>query len=353
MSRGYFSRLKESTSTRVWINNPTETEVTLALAQGAIGCTTNPQYVSGLLKRCPAQVRRVVADVVGRSRDGGVTELAERVQTALVRPVVERFRPLFDATRGTAGFVSVQGPPVADSDGESICECASRTRAIGPNAVPKIPATLPGLVAFERVVEAGWPVIVTEVFSLDQLAVVCERYLRVTARTRVRPPFVVCPITGILGDHLKKVAQREGLDVPTRELEVAGVYLARRCAALVAERDYPVTLLFGGARTAQDLTGLIGGGHQATINWATFAEILAMDPLIGETISSPPESAVVERLLEEFSDFRDGWELGRLSPELFEEFGPVQHFRGNFMSGWKLLEAEVEATLEGQRIGGP
>ena len=142
--------------------------------------------------------------------------------------------------------------------GERIWEEAQGGHAIGPNATPKIPATLPGFVAMERVVEQGWPIIVTEVFSLDQVAASCEIYLRVTARTGVRSPFFMSPITGILGDHLKKLAKAQGLDVPVRAMELAGVGLSRRCAALVAERDYPVTLLFGGARIPEDLTGLVG-----------------------------------------------------------------------------------------------
>jgi hypothetical protein len=39
---------------------------------------------------------------------------------------------------------------------------------------------------------------VTEVFSLDQVKAACEIYLRVTARTGVRSPFFMSPITGIL-----------------------------------------------------------------------------------------------------------------------------------------------------------
>jgi transaldolase len=214
-------------------------------------------------------------------------------------------------------------------------------RAIGPNAVPKIPATLPGFVAFERVVESGWPVIVTEVFSLDQLEAACERYEAVTAKVGVRPPFFASPITGILGDHLKKRARQTGLDVSQREIELAGVYLARRCAALVAERGYPVRLLFGGARTTEDLTGLVGHRHCATINWVTFSEIISRDPPLERTIDQAPERTIVERLLATFPDVWKAWELGRLAPEEFEQFPPVVHFRDSFLTAWRAVEAEV------------
>ncbi len=345
MSGNYFSRLVSDTPSRVWVNNPTIEEVGLALAEGAVGCTTNPAYGGGLLKRAPNEVKLAVAEAVHVLPEASVSDLVGVVQRKLVSRVVERFRPMFDATGGKAGLVSIQGAPEADTDGEKIWEAAQGNHAIGPNATPKIPATLPGFVAFDRVVESGWPVIVTEVFSLDQLEAACERYLVVTARTGIRPPFFVSPITGILGDHLKKLAKRQELDIPAHELELAGVYLARRCAGLVAERNYPVTLLFGGARTTQDLTGLVGAAHHATINWSTFADILALNPPLEHAIDRAPDAAIAERLLASFPDFWHAWELGRLAPEKFEEFGPVLHFRDTFISGWRAVEAEVEAQL--------
>ena len=152
--------------------------------------------------------------------------------------------------------------------------------------------------------------IITEVFSLDQLEVVCERYVAITAKTGVRPPFYVASITGILGDHLKNVAYQRGLDIPAAELELCGIYLSRRCAKLVADRQYPTTLLFGGAAHPGDLTGLVGSHHHATLNWSTFAEIIALDPPLEHRIHHAPDAAVVGRLLSIFPDVWSGWELG-------------------------------------------
>ena len=342
----YFSRLVSETPTRVWVNNPTQEEIGLALANGAVGATTNPAYGGGLLRRSPGEVIPVVDACLPASDDDRV--VADLVQHHLVERITTGFRPLFDASGGTAGFVSIQGSPETDMDGERIWEEAQSGHAIAPNATPKIPATLPGYIAMERVVEAGWPIIVTEVFSVDQVAASCEIYLRVTARTGVRSPFFMSPITGILGDHLKKLAKAGGLDVPARAMDLAGIGLSRRCAALVAERGDPVTLLFGGARIPEDLTGLVGAAHHATINWSTFAEILAMDPPIEPTIFEPFDPDVERILLETFPDVWKAWELGRLAPEEFEDFGPVQHFRDNFMTGWhgvlKMIAERREAT---------
>ena len=328
----------------MWVNNPTAEEIGLALAQGAVGCTTNPTHCGGLLRRAPEEVKPVIAEAVREMPYASECEVVEVVQRALAPRVVERFRPVFDATGGREGFVSIQGAPASDTDGESIWCAAQMGRAIGPNAVPKIPATLPGFVAFERVVESGWPVIVTEVFSLDQLEAACGRYEAVTARVGVRPPFFAAPITGIFGDHLKKLARQEGLDVSQRELELAGVIRgATVCRPWVAARGYPVRLLFGGARTTEDLTGLVGDRHSATINWSTFSEVISQDPPLERTIDQAPDAAIAERLLATFPDVWKAWELGHVAPEEFEQFPPVVYFRDSFITGWRALEVEVGA----------
>ena len=50
MSEGYFHRLHQETPTRLWINNPTLEEADLAIAAGAISCTTNPAYSARIVK---------------------------------------------------------------------------------------------------------------------------------------------------------------------------------------------------------------------------------------------------------------------------------------------------------------
>jgi len=341
MPHGYFARLIESTSSRVWVNNPTLEEVDLALQQGAVGCTTNPAYGGGLLKRAPGDIQPIIAAVV---REIGDDELAvEETQRRLVARALPRFRPIFDQSDGQLGFVSLQGPPEADTESGPILASAERARSLGPNCVPKIPATAPGLEAFGALVADGEPTIVTEVFSLAQVVAVSERYLEITARTRRRPPFIIAPITGIFGDHIRAVAERERVPLDPSAIEWAGVAFARAAAALVAERQYPVTLLFGGARTMLDLTGLVGDGHHATINWSTFTEVLEAAPDCRSAIRDETPQDVVSALRETSDDFCKAFDVNALELREFEAFGPVQHFRSNFLAGWHSLLAAVRA----------
>jgi transaldolase len=336
----FFRRLAAETPTRVWVNNPTVAEIGLALAQGAVGCTTNPAYGGNLMKRAPDDIRPII-DACVRLSDDDDAAVADLVQRRLVARIVERFRPLYDASDGRCGYVSIQGDPEADTDSERILAAGRSAHALGPNAAPKIPATAPGYAALETLVAEGYPTIVTEVFSLSQLIEACERYVAVTARTGIRPPFFACPITGIFGDHLKALATRDGLAVSNEEMELIGVTLARECYRLVQERRYPVTLLCGGARVPFDLTGLVGGALHATINWSTFAEIMAAGTPLANGIDEPTDAVVIRRLGATFDDVRRALARDGLAVEEFEGFGPVQHFRTNFIAGWTAVREAI------------
>ncbi len=339
MAESYFGRLRAQTPTRLWINNPTTPEIDLAMAEGAVGSTTNPSYCGGLLKRAPNEVRPLIASCILDADDDHV--VADLVQERLVARVAESFRPLYESSGGRQGFVSIQGAPESDTDGERVLQEARVARAIGPNATPKIPATLPGFYAFERLVAEGSPTIVTEVFSLAQLVYACELYQRVVGRKVPRPPFFVSPITGIFGDHLKSVANREGIACNQAAIDWAGVVLARACNDIVEKRAYSVTLLFGGARALHDFTALVGAETAATINYSTVSEILAAEPPVEDTIHQPTDLALVADLGGRFPDFRKALALDGLSPSEFESFGPVQYFRDNFISARNTVLAAI------------
>lgn len=344
MTASYFSRMAAESPTRVWVNNPTAEEVGLALSQGAQGCTTNPGYGGNLLRRAPDEILPVIAAAVREAPDDA--RAADLVQQRLVARIAERFLPLHRSSGGAAGFVSIQGAPEMDTDAAHIEREAREGRAVAPNVAPKIPATAAGLAAFERLVADGLPTIVTEVFSIAQFVEASERFLAVTRRTGVTPRFFMSPITGIFGDHLKAVAAARGLDARKPDMELAGVALTRACYAVQQERGYPVTILAGGARIPLDLTGLTGGAVHATINWSTFAEILAGPAPFAPGIGEPIDPAALERLHEAFDDVRRAFDPAGLTVEEYEAFGPVQFFRNSFIAGWTQVKSAIASERE-------
>ena len=342
MSEHYFERVRAATGSRFWVNNPTLEEVDLALSHGAMGCTTNPAYGGSLFKRAPSEVLPLIHESLSQS--DGDEVVADRVQERLVGRICNAFMPLFERTDGLEGLVSIQGSPSGDSIASNIVEQGRVARTIAPNATPKIPATAPGLEALEVLVAEGSAVIVTEVFSLSQVIETCERWLGVTQRTGIRPPFIIAPITGILGDHLKKVAKRDAIDVANDAMDMAGVLLSRACYRLVGEREYPVMLLYGGARIELDFSGLIGGSMSATINWSTAEQLLAADLAAVATVDDPVDPAIQEMLVDKFPEMRQALAPERLALDEFEAFGPVRHFRDAFIDGWDSVLEVIRDT---------
>jgi transaldolase len=341
MTESYFSWLTHQTPSRVWINNPTQEEIGLSLAQGAVACTTNPAFGGNLLKRAADEIGPDISAIVAAGAMGD--DAVARVQGRLVARILPHFLPHFEATGGREGWVSFQGAPELDTDTDHILEAARMARGLGVNCIPKIPATGPGLEAFDQLVREGCPTLMTEVFSLAQVVETCERYLRAADESGQRPVFIMAPITGIFGDHLRKLADRDGLAVSPKATRWAGVIWARAAKHLVDERSYPVQLLYGGARTTEDLTGLVGGPHAATVNWSTFEETLEAHPDRRETVDDPPPADILELLTATFDDFRRALDTDGLEVEEFEGFGPVQHFRDAFIAGWTAVRDEVGA----------
>jgi transaldolase len=341
MSDSYFDWLRQETATRVWINNPTAAEVEWALANGAVACTSNPAFGGNLLGRAPAEI---IPDIKAVAAGGARGDRAvAQVQERLVARILPSFIEQHERSGGREGWVSLQGAPALDTEVTPIVEAARAARALAPNCIPKIPATMPGLEAMERLVRDGEPVLMTEVFSLAQVIETCERYGRATEASGHRPVFIMAPITGIFGDHLGKLALRDSVEVGADVLAQAGVIWAREAKRLVDARDYPVQLLYGGARSTADLTGLVGGPHAATINWSTYDEVLAADPPRVETVEVPAPAGVRKLLTTTFKDFERALDPDGLALREFESFGPVQHFRDAFIAGWEAVREALES----------
>ena len=92
----------------------------------------------------------------------------------------DAFRPLFDASGGLDGWVSLEvSPLLADNIAHTIRAAAQlHEQAARPNLFIKIPGTPAGLQAIEEVIYDGTPVNVTLLFSSEQCLAAEQAYLR-------------------------------------------------------------------------------------------------------------------------------------------------------------------------------
>ena len=97
-----------------------------------------------------------------------------------LRRAADLFRPIFDATGGVDGWVSMEVSPLLASDAQGTIDAARRihAQAARPNLFVKIPGTPEGIDATEESIYAGVPVNVTLLFSREQYLAAAEAYLR-------------------------------------------------------------------------------------------------------------------------------------------------------------------------------
>ncbi|MFG3002591.1 transaldolase [Streptomyces calvus] len=148
-----------------------------------VGVTTNPSIFQAAIGS-GAGYEEQLADLAVR----GVTvdEAVRMTTTADVRAAADVLRPVYEATGGRDGWVSIEVDPRLAHDARAT---AAEARQLAwlvdrPNVMIKIPATEAGLPAITEVIGAGISVNVTLIFSLERYRQVMDAYLAGLERAR-------------------------------------------------------------------------------------------------------------------------------------------------------------------------
>ena len=332
----YFLRVTKQSPTMFWINNPTRRQADMALENGALGCTNNPSYSQKMIDH-PEESEyalKLLDEAIRETND--MNESAEVFQRKLVKPIADKFMPLFIKSSGQHGYVSIQGDPINEDDPQIVIRDAIANRKLSPNICCKIPTTVSGLKAIETMIEENIPINATEIFGISQFVAICEMYQRVSARTGNKPMFYMSHIAGIYDDFLRNYVQENDVQISPDVLHQAGLAVARKVYLLMVERNYPCVFIGGGARGLHHFTEMVGGKVCITINWeGTADQLISQDPPVIYRLFNPVPQKVIDELLEKLPDFKRGYLPDGLEPEEFEHFGPVQLFRSSFIKSWK------------------
>jgi transaldolase len=164
-----------------WLDNITRRYLrdgTLArmVNQGIRGVTANPTIFARAIAGSTDyddQFSSLVA--AGRSVEDAYWELV----VTDVSDALATLRPVFDASDGTDGFVSVEVAPELARDTAATLTAARELhkRIDEPNLFVKIPATAEGVPAIEAMIAEGRSINITLIFSLARYAQVIEAYL--------------------------------------------------------------------------------------------------------------------------------------------------------------------------------
>jgi len=349
MQEPYFIRVGKQTPTEFWINNPTRDQADLAITNGATGCTNNPSYSQKMVDHPTesAYALKLLDEAIKESPSDD--EAIAIFQRKLVKPISDRFLPIFRKSNEQQGYVSIQGDPIREDDPDVVIREALENRKLSPNICCKIPTTHSGLVAMEYLVGKDVPLNATEIFGIKQATVLMDTYEKASQKTGRHPKLFLSHIAGIYDDHLKKVVESQKIDISPDVLWQAGLAVARKMYIKMEERGMPGTFIAGGARGLHHFTEMVGGKVCGTINWeGTADKLIEQNPPVVYRLFNPVPQKVIDELMEKLPDFKRGYLDDGLEIEEFEGFGPVQLFRSQFTGSWKRvldLIKERRATL--------
>ncbi|MDI3405143.1 transaldolase [Streptomyces cavernicola] len=150
-----------------------------------VGVTTNPSIFQAAIGSGEGYEDQL-ADLAVRKVT--VDEAVRMMTTADVRAAADILRPVYEATEGRDGRVSIEvDPRLAHETEATIAEAKQLAWLVDrPNVMIKIPATLAGLPAITEVIGLGISVNVTLIFSLDRYKAVMDAYLAGLEKARER-----------------------------------------------------------------------------------------------------------------------------------------------------------------------
>ncbi|MFE6711346.1 transaldolase [Streptomyces sp. NPDC057695] len=150
-----------------------------------VGVTTNPSIFQKAISSGDGYEQQL-ADLAARKVT--VEEAIRMITTADVRDAADILRPVFDATDGQDGRVSIEvDPRLAHETTATVAEAKQLAWLVDrPNTLIKIPATQAGLPAITEVIGLGISVNVTLIFSLERYRAVMDAYLAGLEKARER-----------------------------------------------------------------------------------------------------------------------------------------------------------------------
>ncbi len=138
------------------------------------GMTSNPT----IFEKALAEGTAYDDQLRGAPESASALELFELVETSDVRDACDLFMPVYEATNGGDGYVSIEvSPGAANSARETIAEAQRLWATVGrPNVMIKVPGTAEGALAVRTLIGSGINVNITLLFAIEAHRRVIDAY---------------------------------------------------------------------------------------------------------------------------------------------------------------------------------
>jgi len=334
-----------------WNDSGSPDELAEAVALGAVGGTSNPVIVSQAVKAEPARCNPVIDRLIGEHPTASEDAIAWRLIHTLARESASKLRPVYEATKGAKGFLSVQINPKFYADAPAMVSQAEELAALAPNIAIKAPATEAGIVAMEEMTALGIRINATVSFSVAQAIAVAgaiERGLK-RARAARRDADAIRPyITLMIGrvdDQLRRVAEKEGIATSPGLLDWAGIAVFKNAHRLFKQQGYPGTLLAAAYRHTGHWSEIIGPEVLQTVPYTWWKKFNAESHAPELTLDRPVDDALVAELRAKFPDFVRAHDENGMKPAEFVRYGGTLHTLNQFLGGYADLVSQVRARM--------
>ncbi|MDA2914262.1 bifunctional transaldolase/phosoglucose isomerase, partial [Acidobacteriia bacterium AH_259_A11_L15] len=231
---------------------------------------------------------------LGRDPHTEAAVLFETLAVEDIQKAADAFRPVYESTQGTDGFVSLEVSPRLAHDTEgTLAEARRLWKALArPNVMIKVPATPEGIPAITALIAEGISVNVTLMFSLAHYDAVAQAYLRglerCTEPQRVASvaSFFVSRVDTAVDRKLETVGSPDGLSLRGRIAIANSKRVYKRFQEIFSGEPFAV-LRERGARVQRPLWASTGTKNPA------YSDVLYVEELIGrDTVNTVPPATL-------------------------------------------------------------
>lgn len=286
------------------------------------GVTSNPTIFQKAIQTC----NEYDAAIRSLSEAGQDTvAIYDEIAAQDIRDAADVLAPVFDASQGRDGYVSIEvSPTLADDLEGTVAEAKHLFGAVGrPNVMIKVPGTAAGVAAMTELIAAGINVNATLLFSPDNYEQIARAYIAGLQQLAARgaPLERVASVASFFVSRVDTVVDRElearleATTDPSAQARIRGLLgqaaianakiAYQRFKRIFAEEPFP-TLQHQGARVQRPLWASTSTKNPA------YRDVVYIEELIGpDTVNTVPPAT-----LEAFRDH------GRVRPSLEED---VEH----------------------------
>jgi transaldolase / glucose-6-phosphate isomerase len=269
---GELKRLVEDDGIRGVTSNPTIFEKAIA------GSTDYDEALRALLAKDP---------------NGEVGKLYEPLAIEDIQMAADVLRPVYDATKGDDGYVSLEVSPHLAHDTQGTISEAKRLRAAvdRPNIMIKVPGTPEGVPAFEQLIADGVNVNVTLMFSMAHYEAVARAYVKGLehcadpAKVASVASFFVSRVDTAVDKALESLGTQQALSL-LGKIAIANSKMVYQRFLQIFHGEGFAALRQRGARVQRPLWASTGTKNPK------YSDVLYVENLIGpETVNTlPPET---------------------------------------------------------------